>query len=225
MKLLLKYPSRARPELFTRTLDAWMSRAAKPADIAWLVSLDADDDKLDAYRAACNTAGITPVVGTSRNKVHAINRDLHDYTEPFDVLLNVSDDMRPVVQGWDDIVRADLPSPEWGLWYADGRQTRLCTLAIEGRALHLRKNRWVYHPAFVSVYADDHWQHVLQSWVKLKYIAAKVFRHEWGVENRDALMKRNEDRHVYQLDRETFRRLRDSFDQTGEAFPSCAQAN
>jgi MoaA/NifB/PqqE/SkfB family radical SAM enzyme len=27
------------------------------------------------------------------------------------------------------------------------------------------------------------------------------------------------------LDRETFRRLRESFDQTGEAFPSCAQAN
>lgn len=218
MNLLLKYPTRARPRLMDATIARWLELAGGRHALRWLVSLDYDDPQLAECLDVCRKHGIDPYLGHSKTKIEAINADL-DYAGEFDVMVNVSDDMRPLVKGWDDLVAACLPDLDFGVWFPDGRRTDLCTLSIFGRGLFERMNRWVYHPAFVTVWADNHYQHVAQRWGRLKFVNCQAFVHEWRKENNDALMQRNEDRNLFAADQQTYNRLVAEFAAGGEAFP------
>jgi hypothetical protein len=219
MRLLIKYPSRSRPKLFAQTLDAWITRLADPTRADVLVSLDEDDAELSAYRRVCSDRGIRPVIGRSRNKIEAINRDLETAGD-WDVVVVIADDMVPLVQGWDEMIRLDLPTPDAALWYPDGRQQRLCTLPILGRAVVQRMRGRIYHPAFESVYADNFQQHALQAWGRLKMVKRHVAEHRWKAENDDALMQRNEDPTLYAQDKATFERLVREFAVSGGRWPA-----
>jgi len=219
MDILLKYPSRSRPNLFADTVNEWQKRAAQPEKLQWLVSLDADDASLSEYRSKCDALDIDPIIGTSKTKVEAINADMQLARDPWDVLVLVSDDMRPVVDSWDDIIREQMPTLDMALWFVDGRQGELCTLNIFGRPVYERM-KCIYHPAFESVYCDNYFHFILEHEGRLKRIGApQVFVHEWQKHNNDALMKRNENPEGYQRDKATFERLKSHYLKTGEAWP------
>lgn len=219
MNILLKYPSRERPELFAATVHEWTRLAAQPDRIKWIVSLDADDLTLPIYRSKCDQWNIDPIIGASRNKVDAVNRDLDAVrAAEWDVVVLVSDDMRPVVHGWDDEIRRHMATPDMALWFVDGRQDDLCTLSIFGRPIFDRMN-CVYHPAFNSVYCDDYYHFIMEQQGKLKRIGPPlVFEHQWKRENDDALMRRNEARGPYEHDKRTLDRLKARYLETGDAW-------
>lgn len=217
MKFLLKYPSRERPELFATTVSEWQRRATHPDRLQWLVSLDSDDPTLSAYRHKCDALDIDPILGTSKNKIEAVNRDMDRAGDWWDVLVVVSDDMLPVVDGWDDIIERHMPTLDMGLWFIDGRQNELCTLSIFGRPIY-DWMKCIYHPSFESVYADNYYHFVMECRGKLKRIGASVFEHQWKKQNDDALMKRNEDPITYKRDHDRFVQMKAKFLETGIAF-------
>lgn len=220
MKLLLKYPSRERPELFEKTVREWTRLADEPDRFQWLVSLDADDPSLPIYRSKCDGFDIEPIVGVSRNKIDATNRDLDAVRAlEWDVLILVSDDMRPVKQGWDTIVRNEMTVLDMALWFVDGRRADLCTLSMFGRPI-FEQMKCVYHPEFETVYSDNYFQFVMEHQAKMKRVSMPVFEHQWKVENNDALMARNESRPAYLRDMKTHEKLKAKYLKTGEAWPN-----
>lgn len=157
--------------------------------------------------------------GQSKNKVEAINSDISDLALPdWQILILASDDMIPVVRGYDDVIAQDMhrnwPDLSGGLWYNDGGlgADKLWTLAIMGRAMY---DRWgyVYCPEYESVFVDNDAQMRASREGKLKYLPRVLVKHEWiNVTGRDALHQRNENGPVYARDKATFaRRQRDGF--------------
>lgn len=195
-----------------------MKLASKPDRIRWIVSLDADDPRLAEYRCKCDALDIDPIVGTSRNKIDAINRDLDAVrAAEWDMMVLVSDDMRPIVSGWDDDIERNAPTLDMALWFVDGRRSDLCTLSIFGRPIFDRMN-CIYHPAFQSLYCDDYFQFVMEHQGRMKRIGHRVFEHQWKIHNDDALMSRNEANEFHRADRVTFDRLKARYLATGDAW-------
>lgn len=211
MKFLLKYPSRERPELFAKTIEAWSKSVSGKHELIWFVSLDENDPTLAEYRSKCDQFDIDPIVGKSKNKIDAVNRDMDRAPDEWDVLVLVSDDMRPTAKNWDAIIADQMPTLDMGLWFPDGRRRDLCTLSIIGRSALIRLGGFLYHPAFESVWCDDFYHLQMQTWGILKFVDRNVFKHEWRVHNNDALMKRNEDGATASRDKKTFERLSKQF--------------
>lgn len=211
MRFLLKYPTRSRPELWAETLDAWNSQASGNHELRWLCSIDADDSTMTTQAAP---AGVQMITGEPGGKVHAVNRDM-EHAGEWDVLVVVSDDMRPLAAGWDERIAEHMTTLDCGLHFPDGRQRHLCTLSIMGRPIYERLG-YIYHPAFKSVYCDNFYQDVLSAWGRLKFVDERVFAHQWKQGNNDALMARNESRKLYIEDETTYYRLKKQFQQTGD---------
>lgn len=221
MKILLKYPTRERPDLFAQTFAEWMRLADRPERLTWIVSLDADDPLLPSYRCKCDAADIDPIIGLSANKIAAVNRDLDAVrAAEWDVLVVVSDDMRPIVQGWDSEIDRHMSVLDMALWFVDGRRGDLCTLSIFGRPIFERMN-CIYHPSFESVYADDYYHLVMEREGRMKRIGAPIiFEHQWKQGNNDRLMERNESNEVHRRDKARFAELKAKYLETGEAWAS-----
>ena len=90
-----------------------------------IVSLDNDDTEciLNIHKYSSIHPSIDVCVGSSSGKVNAINRDIPDPSE-FDILLLASDDMIPVVKGYDEIIRDSMtqfyPDTDGVLFFNDG---------------------------------------------------------------------------------------------------------
>lgn len=214
LRLLIKYPTRSRPEQFLSVLTKMVNTAKHPELLTFLVSFDVDDESMNGsilQRASQIHNGITFVAGTSRNKVHAINRDM-EMAGDWDIVVVASDDMIPQVEGWDEEIRngfmeldSELPNFETGylghsivypnldkaLWFFDGHQHRICTLVVMGKDRYNKFN-YIYHPDYISLWCDNEWTEVNQP-VKNETI---LFKHEhpaWGGGlEMDALYQRNE---------------------------------
>lgn len=210
MRFLLKYPTRARQNLFMACVLEWRKQASGQHQHQWLVSADNDDESMNTplIREWCAERSVPIHYGNSRSKVEACNADLHLAGDDWDVLVLVSDDMIPV-PNWDATIAEHMPADlNCGLWFPDGRQKKLCTLSVFGRPiLNNVLGGFVYHPEFQSVWADNYYQWLMQQYGLLKYVDVPIARHAWQEQNRDELMRRNESRELYRVDRATFQRL------------------
>lgn len=149
-RILVKFPSRDRPEDFGMRMQQLAERADHLDGYSVLVSLDADGmEGYDAHMFRC-----TAIIGSSTSKVDAINRDINDDTSDWDLLLVMSDDMEPQPH-WDTMIR-DLAADQKDvfLWFSDGRQKRVCTIPCMDRVFYDR-TRYVYHSSYRSLYCDD----------------------------------------------------------------------
>lgn len=184
MNILLKYPTRGRPQLFLQTLQGWLSRAAAPTELRVLVSYDVDDaimtDEVVAAAKALHPA-VTAVRGASKPKIEACNADLPTYAEPWDVVLLVSDDMFCCRDGWDDVIREHMsqrfPDTDGALWFHDGRQRRGNTLECVGRKRYEHFG-YLYHPSYVSFFCDDESTTVGLRDSKLHFVEPGICMHE-----------------------------------------------
>lgn len=215
MRLLVKFPTRQRHDLFFRTLSQYI--ALSQADITVLASLDFDDPSManQHVRHRLDDLGsrVKYAFGHSKNKVDAINRDMQ-LLQPagieWDVCCLASDDMIPVVYGYDKTILEDaarlMPDLDGVLWYPDGRRTDLVTLAVIGRKWYERKG-YIYHPSFESLWCDD-WMHYEASREgKLHKLDQVIIKHEWvDATGQDALHRRNEE--AFQRDKATFELLK-----------------
>jgi hypothetical protein len=203
--LLIKWATRARPELFRRTFEKW-----NVPGVRFVVSLDEDDPTLARYTAfLADKPNVRTCVGKSSCKVEAINRDLDG--ESFGIIVCASDDMVPQTIGWADRIKAlmaqQYPDTDGVIHLNDGRRgIGLNTLSILGKRYYDRFG-YLYHPAYRSLWCDDEFTAVSYALDRATYFDEVLIAHDWiGQHAPDELHKRNE-RHFHD-DAKTYERRR-----------------
>lgn len=184
MNILVKLPSRGRPKQFRDVVVAMnQAHESRGYNIHWLFTLDKDDPTRDeaeglTQAVPCGSSSYPP--GNSTSKIHAVNRDINECEFPWDILVVASDDMWPVAQGWDTIIRNDMakhfPDLDGMLWYPDGYQKRIITMPILG-AKYYRRFGFVYHPSYKSTHCDNEQTEVAQAHGKVVFIDRQLFDH------------------------------------------------
>lgn len=186
MELLIKIPTRNRPEQFLSILEKHISLLDNKINTTFLITLDSDDDSMynrevkDAMNNLEDSTGVAIlyIYGTSLNKIHAVNRDLESFQD-WDILILSSDDMMPIQQGYDTIIKNDMekyfPDLDGVLYYPDGF-TPLNTLPIMGKKYYDRFG-YVYNPNYISFFCDNEY-HLVADLLKKQYYAEKIlFKH------------------------------------------------
>jgi hypothetical protein len=221
MKILYNFASRSRPERFFKRLDE-ITTLARHADYQIVGTLDIDDESMnnqDIWNKINAYSKLTAVWGTSKSKIDAINKNVYIGRE-WDILINVSDDLSFKKECFDLDIISDFE--KYGLdtlmHYPDGHvNERLITQAIMGRIYYDRFG-YIYHPDFLSVYADNEMHLVGDRLGKRKFIDRKLFVHEHPIWDKaygepDALLKHTES--FYPQDSATYnRRLLANFPTT-----------
>jgi hypothetical protein len=218
MKLLIKFPTRQRPELFFKTLEKYIAMASGRHQIEILVSMDEDDalmnndvvrEKLDRIKASGND--LKYFYGNSSTKIEAINADMDKASDDWDMVFNGQDDMIPLSFGYDDMMLSKLaehfPDTDGVLWLDDhymGFATN-CTIVAAGRKYYERFN-YIYYPGYKSLFADNEYTEVIQENGKFVYIKDDIIKHEWVGHNQslDPLLQRNEQGWLYTYDKMVF---------------------
>ena len=208
MRILFKYTSRSRRSNFLRGYDSILNKIANREDYHILISVDKDDQSM--FPLPVLDGNHTFVVGNSKNKIDAINRDLNEFDYDFDILINMSDDMIFTKKGFDDIIRAEFYNDfNQYLHFNDGNQKcNVCTMHIVGRNYYDRF-KYIYHPDYISLWCDVENDIVAKQLGCYKYMGDNVqlFRHlhpAWGLAPQDALSIKTEDRALWVADEITF---------------------
>ena len=208
MKILFKYTTRSRRSNFLRGYDSILNKIANREDYHILISVDKDDQSMSPLPVL--DGNYTFVVGNSKNKIDAINRDLNEFDYDWDILINMSDDMIFTKKGFDDIIRAEFYNDfNQYLHFNDGNQKcNVCTMHIVGRNYYDRF-KYIYHPDYISLWCDVENDIVAKQLGCYKYMGdnIKLFRHlhpAWGLAPQDALSIKTEDRALWVADEITF---------------------
>jgi hypothetical protein len=158
MTICYSFDSRSRPDRFFQTLDNIIAMSASN-DYFIVAKLDEDDMTMNDQMIKERLLSYSMVIvkwGTSKSKIHAINRDLEDIPH-WDIMVCASDDMRFRTIGFDNIIRQYMPCP--GLdgflhMQDDYAKDRVCTVSILGRKYYERDG-YIYHPDYYSMWCDD----------------------------------------------------------------------
>lgn len=173
MKLLFKYTSRSRPELFERGLKSIIDNCVSN-QYKILVTVDENDASMFKY---WNDPRITTIIGESKNKVDAINRDVNEFIYDWGVLVNMSDDMIFTQKGFDNIIRDSFENTDQCIHFPDGSTgDRLISMSILGRDYYKRFN-YIYNPEYVSLYCDNETMDVAKILGKYKFVNENIFLH------------------------------------------------
>ena len=211
MNILIKFPTRNRPQKFTQLFLKYKHMLSGKHNVYFIVSMDLDDptmnnDKIRKFLD--NQTNVSYFYGNSKTKIEAINADMYNLGNA-DVIMLASDDMIPMQVDYDDIVATDMarnfPDLDGVLHYNDGRQgENLNTFCIMGRKYYDRFG-YIYHPTYKSVYADNEFTSVSRGLNKVRYSPIVLFQHGWiNFVGRDALVERNESPEYYRVDKENY---------------------
>ena len=207
VKILCKFPSRSRPEKFKEVFSLYKNMASGKHELIFVLSFDSDDESMnnDGMKKWLSEQGSNEhwFYGDSTTKISAVNADM-DRDWEFDILLLASDDMIPVKPGYDDTIVKDMlehfPNFDGVLHYNDGlRGDKLNTLCIMGKK-YFDIFGYIYHPSYISVFADNEFTEVSNALGKAKYVDRVIIQHRWMEQGKDALYQRNENPALYQKD-------------------------
>jgi hypothetical protein len=209
MNILLKCPTRSRPQKIVSTLAAYLRLATQKDKIGVAISCDEDDSSMkrnlvqeELHRMLAPVAWHRIFFGQSKSKIEACNADMGEIDYPWDIVVLVSDDMIPQVSGWDDVIRnhmiARFPDTNGILWCNDGYQgDKLNTLCIFGRKMY-EEFGYIYHPAYKSLFCDTELTDRCRGDLKDRclYIPYCIIRHEHPgtgfKQNNDELYQQNQ---------------------------------
>ena len=191
MRILLKCPTRSRPQRVMQTLQAYIRLANQPNLLGIAVSCDADDASMtrnlvqDEIRQIMRRVGWGQIYySNNTSKIQACNADMSRVDYPWDIVVLVSDDMVPQVKGYDDVIRNHMlsrfPDTNGLLWFNDGCQgDKLNTLCVYGRQFYERLG-YIYHPDYKSFYCDTELTDLCRTDYKdnCLYVPYCIIRHE-----------------------------------------------
>lgn len=191
MRILLKCPTRSRPQKVIPTLQKYVSLASRKDLIGVAVSCDQDDTSMtrsiiqqELHDVLSPLAWHRVYYGMSKSKIEACNADMAEIDYPWDIVVLVSDDMIPQIHAWDEVIRsymkANFPTTDGILWFNDGCQgDKLNTLSIYGRAMY-ESFRYLYQPDYKSFFCDTELTDLCKGPLasKCRYIPYCIIRHE-----------------------------------------------
>lgn len=184
MKILIKFPSRERPQKLIKMITKYVEKAEDMSNIRILVTLDEDDPTL-TESVKEELIGIHPNItldiGRSTGKIDAVNRGM-PHPSTFDIVLLASDDMEPEVTGYDRIIRDRMkihfPDTDGVLFFNDGfNKQKLNTLLICG-SKYYRRFGYLYCPEYKSLFCDTEFMYMADFLRKQKYFDEVIIRHE-----------------------------------------------
>jgi hypothetical protein len=201
MIILMKFTSRGRYETLKKCVQAYYDKANDTKKMVWLFTIDNDDDTFQMNDFESFLRGLNIqfelCFGESFSKIDAINRDVNTTETYWDILLNISDDQMPILQGYDDLIRDKMPNDlDASLWFNDGHQDDIITQEILGRKYYENQG-YIYYPAYRSFFCDNESTLVAKKkgkLVKSPLCIIKHFHPVWGVNEHiqdDELYRRN----------------------------------
>lgn len=208
--LLLKYPTRGRPEIFRRVLSDYISKLSGKHNVKFIISMDTNDDSCnnDMMRNFLNDTklkvNLEYYYGNSKNKIDACNRDIPN--DGWKVSILISDDMEPQIQGFDRIILEDMnnhfPDLDGVLNYNCGGHAYpvVMVMSVVGNVYYKRFN-FIYHPDYVSLFCDEEQTAIARLLNKIVDIDNKIIKHDW-IAIKDSLRKYTET--FYQRDKLVF---------------------
>lgn len=194
MKLLIKFPTRNRPNKFLRVLDNYI-RYLDDKTTEIIISCDSDDASMNEdyiKDVLLQYENVKLFIGDNKTKIEAINANLENVE--FDIVLLASDDMIPMVKGYDTIIKNKMkeyyPDTDGILWFNDGyKGNELNTLCILGKKYYDRFG-YIYNPQYISVWSDNEFMDVGNLLGKQTYFEEVIIKHhhpDWGHGNRDII--------------------------------------
>lgn len=215
-KLVVKFPTRNRPEKFKAIFSRYLTFLSGRHDVQFVITMDEDDKTMNNpsikewLTTRSKNANIKWFYGNSKTKIEACNANLEDIDG--DVLVLASDDMVPVQMGYDDIIfkcfSEAFPDFDGAIKFWDGlrpKEDPLMTLTVMGFPLY-KKFGYIYNPEYKSVYCDNEQTQVCLELKKLVRCDMCIAQHQWTGEAWDELHARNENKEMYGVDGETFKR-------------------
>lgn len=206
MKILYNFPTRSRTDKALNCIDNIIYNA-KHDDYIILVKIDFDDETMNndkVIRMLYSRPNVFITIGKCDTKIQAVNRDLpYGYD---DIICCHSDDMWFTKEGFDlDILEAfegfdglvHFPDQVCG--------DKLITYPMMTRSYYDRFG-YVYHPDYISVYADHHQQEVAKKLGMYKFVDKKILEHRhaiWGFGEPDQLLQKTENPLTYKRDKRT----------------------
>ena len=208
MNILLKCPTRSRPQKVIATLSAYVKLATQKNKIGIAVSCDDDDTSMtrnlvkeELQRTLSSLAWHRIFYSPNKSKIQACNANMAEIDYSWDIVVLVSDDMIPQVSGWDDVIRSHMmsrfPDTNGILWFSDGYQAeKLNTLSIYGRKMY-EELGYIYQPEYKSLFCDTELTDRCRTDLKDRclYVPYSIIRHEHPgtgfTQNNDALYQHN----------------------------------
>lgn len=183
MRILLKFPTKSRLEKSLSVISRYVEYATTPEKLQIVVSLDEDDAESIAGIAryeALLPGQVNVFTGPPEGKIAAVNRDVPS-PDTFDILLLGSDDMIPMVKGYDDVIREKMarhyPDTDGVLFFNDGVQgSNLNTLSIMGSKFYQRFG-YIYYPEYKSFFCDTEFTAVATALGKQTYFHEIIIKH------------------------------------------------
>jgi len=208
MHIYYNFATRSRPQKMAEAIDTIVDLSECDSFTIGLTIDDDDSTTLNSHQLsnALESIQIKVNPGRSTSKVHAINRGMAGWNG--DVVVNMSDDMRFIKQGFDgDIVRAFQGDTDQFIHFPDGHVNEaLPTMSIMGRSYYERFN-YIYHPDYQSLWCDNEAMEGAQQLGRYKYVDLQIFHHHhpaWTGEGADALLMHTES--FFEADQQTYRR-------------------
>lgn len=200
MNILVKFPTRSRPEKFAQTLNTYQ-RLRATNNVRFLVTIDEDDRTMNNRQMLHNLSmwGNLEVDWNLRSgKIHAINSGVSERVDNYDIILLASDDMIPQLYGWDQIIIDEMhsryPDLDGVLWFNDGHVgQRLNTLVCCGRTYYKRFG-YLYNPVYNAFWCDNEFMDVANILGKQTYIDRVIIEHQhpiWMGKGQDRLNMRD----------------------------------
>jgi hypothetical protein len=191
MRILLKCPTRSRPDKILSTLRKYVALAKDKDNLGVAISCDDDDTGMrqKAVQTELHTL-LSPVAwhriffSPNTSKIEACNANMGEIEWEWDIVVLVSDDMIPQLIGWDTVIRTHMnlyfPDTNGILWFNDGYQAdKLNTLCIYGRKMY-DSFGYIYEPSYKSLFCDTELTDRCRGDLapRCKYIPYCIIRHE-----------------------------------------------
>lgn len=195
-KLLIQFPTRNRPEKFEKMLNLYLDLLEDKDNTLIRVSCDSSDASMKSFPYTNFNGLIQWSFADNHTKVEAINRtpdkaggsagvitpDGGWCFNEWEIVLVASDDMTPIVKGYDNIIRQKMfenyPDTDGVLWFYDGFRDDLNTLTIMGRKYYDRFG-YIYHPDYASYYCDNELTDIAGMLNKVTRFDECIIRHDF----------------------------------------------
>lgn len=187
-KILVKFATRSRPQKFIDGIKNIISKVSDKENFVILVSADKDDFTMynqavmNEIKPFLESGKVVIAFDKSTSKIDAINRDL-ELISDWQILINFSDDMEFLVDGFDEIIRSHFsthfPDYNGNMYYNDGFVgDKLSTMSIIGRQyFDTVLDKKIYNPEYFSLFCDNEYTEVAVKLNKIQYYNIILCKH------------------------------------------------
>ena len=189
MNILIKFPSRGRPDKFKDTFNTYVNLASNLHNIQFVCSFDEDDilmNNIDIKNFLNNHKfPIHYYYGNSSNKIEAINADMNKIDYEYDILILAADDLYPVQENYDDIIVQDMlenhPDMDGCLHYMNPNWEEKLDIGCIMTKKYFDRFNYIYHPSYKTIYCDNEYMDVAKLLGKHRYVPKQIFMHNYVV--------------------------------------------